>query len=582
MKYTSSEIKVKRSMAFKNSFNGMYCEKNAVKDILNLKCRPDGSLFVRPSRGYIRDFTDVNGIFADETLAYVDGQRLYYGGNVVDGIVLTPGEKQLLKIGSYLMVFPDGVYVNVDNPTKCGEMSLKIKMANVSAGLVDKDMKEIKCTVVDEYPEDAVNGCYYAVIGSDGTVTIKRYLNQVWEIAPTLVRINGTGLGDYFNVGDRITVERLENYIGSSAKVLWQNGNSLVVEGFIAVRRMFYNLYVKRSVPLFDYATVSGNRLYGVRRGRDASGDYVCRMYASAVGEPFNFYTDKGAMQADIEISGAFTGICDYLGSPVVFGENEIIETRVKNNSLVFTNVKGRGAERGASGSIAGANGVVYYKSRDGVCRYDGSFPERLLPLDECVWNDEIKTVGIYANGKYYIKITDNELKTAIYIYDEELKAWSRENDIGIKGFACRGRSIYATYENSGKQGLVLLNYGTSDENERQYCSSEGYPVSENEVSWSFEGAEIKADGFEGLLPVRAILRIKKEAGSHVAVGVIYDGMKNANEIVIDRELCGAVAIPIPLARCDTFRLTVRGSGECELFGYAVEMRKGGAAGIWK
>lgn len=582
MKYTSSEIKIKRETVKKSTFNGMYSEKNAVCDMLNLRRRSDGSLTARPQRGYIREFTDVNGIFADETLAYVDGQRLYYGGKEVDGIVLSPGEKQILKIGSYLMVFPDRVYVNVDNPSKCGEMSLKIKMASVTAMPVDKDMKEIKCTVVDDYPEDAVNGCYYVVIGSDGTVNMKRYLNLAWELAPTLVKISGSGLGNYFNVGDTVTVERLENYIGKSAKIIWQNSTSIVVEGFIAARCAFYNLYVKRTVPLFDYATVSGNRLYGVRRGQDLNGDVVCRMYASAVGEPFNFYTDKGALQADVEISGAFTGICDYLGSPVVFGENEIIETRVKNGSLIFTNVKGRGAQRGASKSIAGANGVVYYKSRDGVCRYDGSFPERILPLDECVWNDGENTAGIYVNGKYYIKITDSELKTAIYIYDEETKAWSRENDTGIKGFACRGRSVYATYENAGKQGLMLLNYGTSDEDEREYCSSDGYPVSEGAVSWSFEGEDIKADGFEGLLPIRAILRIKKPKGTIATVGVVYDGVEATDEIVIDRELDGSAVIPIPLARCDKFRLYVRGSGECDLLGYAVEMRRGGATGIWK
>ncbi len=565
------------------AFHGIKHGNGGLKDMLNLRPCADGSMATRAKRGYIRSFSDGNGIFADDTLAYVDSQRLYYGGQEVNGIVLTPGEKTILKIGSYLMVFPDKVYVNLEDPTRYGAMSLSIDIASTRIYPVSASRVEIKCTEVTELPDEPTNGAYFALRQSDGSVVLKRYLNKAWQICQPLVKIDSSLFGNLFNVGDTVVINSLKNYIGESAKILYRDSGSIIVEGFIESSTMFYNSTLKRVVPDFDYVTVSGNRLCGVRRGKDHNGEYVCKMYVSAIGEPLNFCTDKGAAEASVEISGAFTGICDYLGTPVAFGENEIIETRIKNGALLFTTVKSYGVERGAHNSIASANGVVYYKSRDGICRYDGSYPERILTLEECVWAESAPSPAIYVNGKYYIKITDNASKSVIYIYDDTLKSWSKENDPGIKGFACRGRSIYAQYEQGGAQGLMLLNYGTADEAERSYCSGEGYPVSEGDVAWSFESAEIGADSFSGVCPVRAILRLKKASAGRVTVGVIYDGDEKAEkQITVNESISGAVAIPIPLRRCDTFRLAVQGLCECTVLGYAVEMSEGGIPRGWR
>lgn len=582
MKYRASKINIKNETEGVTAFRGIKQGKNGLKDMLNLKCGADGSMTVRAKRGYIRPFSSGNGLFADDTLAYVDSQKLYYGGQEVSGIALTPGEKTILKIGSFLMVFPDKVYVNLDDPTRYGAMSLSLDIANTRVYPVSSSKVEIKCTEVTELPDEPTNGAYFAIRQSDGSVVLKRYLNKAWQICKPLVKIDSSLFGTLFNVGDTVVIDSLKNYIGESAKILYRDSGSIIVEGFIESSTMFYNVTLKRIVPDFDYVTVSGNRLCGVRRGKDHNGEYVCKMYASAIGEPFNFCADKGAVEASVEISGAFTGICDYLGLPVAFGENEIIETRIKNGSLLFTTVKSYGVERGAHNSIASANGVVYYKSKDGICRYDGSYPERILPLEESVWAENVSSPAIYVNGKYYIKITDNNSKSAIYIYDEELETWTKENDPGIKSFACRGRSIYAQYESGGNQGLMLLNYGLSNESERGYCSDEGYPIPEGDVAWSFESAEIGTDSFSGVCPVRAVIRMKKPEGVRVSVGVIYDGVKDERETTVDGETVGAITVPVPLRRCDTFRLTVRGVGQCTLLGYAVEMRQGGVSRAWR
>ena len=564
-------------------FKGIKSGGKGQTEIVNLKLCPDGALSVREKRGRIRAFSDVGGIYADDTLAYVDCQRLYYGGMEISGITLSPGEKKILKIGRFLLVFPDKVYVDLEDQSKCGQMSLTLSIPNLRMYPVNKNKTEIKINEVSEFPEDPVNSTYYAIKQSDGSVVIKRFLNNAWQVCTPLVKMDSSKLINMVNVGDTVSIDTLQNYIGEYAKVLSVDGGSIIVEGYINESRMFYTSTLTRYVPDFDFVTVSGNRLCGVRRGVDQSGRMVSKIYASAVGEPFNFIVGRGGCEADVDVSGAFTGVCDYLGSPLAFSESELIETRIKNGSMIYTKVKGYGVERGAHESVASANGTVYYKTKSGICVYDGSYPEKILELSGSPLMTDMPAPAVYLNGKYRIKITDPSGSSRIYVYDEESDSFVTEDDPGVLWFACRGQCIYAACEAGGEQSLMMLNYESANALDREYCSDKGFPIMESDIAWRLVGERVGQDSFGAVHPIRAVLRLEKPSGARVSIGVIYNAENRAEGVVsIDKESFGAVTVPISLRKCDHFRLSVEGLGECSILGYAVQLCEGGLQNGWR
>lgn len=60
-------------------------------------------------------YKNLNGILGDVGFAAVWGNDLYYMGGKVDGITLSDGEKRMLAMGAYILIFPDTVYYNTVN-----------------------------------------------------------------------------------------------------------------------------------------------------------------------------------------------------------------------------------------------------------------------------------------------------------------------------------------------------------------------------------------------------------------------------------------------------------------------------------
>jgi len=553
--------------------------KGALYGAKDMSSRAFPYICPRARRATVRELSSPNGLYGDDTLAYVDGGRLYYGGLEVSGLTLSDGDKDILKLGKYLLIFPDEVYFNTADEDDFGAMSVGFTARNGRVCCVDAELNEISYAVVTKEPDGAAVGDWCAIQGSDGALRLKRFDGYVWNEAETLLKLSASGIGASFRDGDTVECNGLDG-ISTGFRIVKKSLDALYFEGTVSAPVSLGAFGVSRTVPIFDYQTVSGGRLYGVRRGRDKSGSLVSRIYASAENDPLIFSALGGGAMMDIDISGAFTGICDYLGSAVAFSESDIVETRIKNGALIGTVIKGYGLESGAERSAVSAGGALYYKSSVGVCVYDGSYPERISErLGDDVSLAEHGSPAIFASGKYYIKLSDSELGSAIYVYDTENKLWLRETDPGVKRFAKRRENAYALLENGE---LILLDSEQADENELTYCSGSGYPIIEDEFEWSLETAEIGSDNLKSVCPVRLTLRLVKSEGSEVKIGVIYDGQDVCGETVVYRETFGAVSVPIPLKRADTFRLRISGSGEWVFKGFTVEYRAGGEAKAWR
>lgn len=589
MKYKEGITKIKNETVTVTDLGGIggkSGEKGGLRFCENLLSDGQRSLSVRGRRAVIRELGSLDGIFADDTLVYADSGRLFYGGLQVDGIYLTGGDKRILKHGKYVIVFPDEIYYNTADPSDYGSLSVSYSFdTGVYACCVNGQLEEISYSVLGKVPDGAESGDYCAVRTTDGSLTMKRYDGSSWIPEQCYIKVYAPSIGKSFRVGDTVECRGLEKAVGGAFKIIAKQDNALFCEGILEARVDATGQFsATRDFPKLDFVTVSGGRIWGVRRGRDNFGSLVSRIYASSEGDPFNFSELSGGMYCDIDVCGAFTGICDYLSSPIAFTESEIIEVLVKNGRLIPTVIKGYGVETGADNSIVCEQGKLYYKSGVGVCRYDGSYPERISP--EVEYALKITPTGapaVAVSGRYYVKLSDGLSDSALYVYDIEHGKWYRENDIGVKAFAKRHENAYALFDNGEARGIMLMNYDEAHENERCYCCAQGYPLVEDEIKWSFQSQSLWADELSAILPIRLAVRMKKPQESSVRVGMIYDGEVRPSDVTeISRGTDGAVNVPVKSKRCDTARLFIEGQGQFKLLGYALTYRSGGESRAWK
>ena len=84
------------------------------------------TLSVREKRKTIAALDKPNGLAAKESLIWVDGRTLYSNGLAID-LALTDGEKQLVSMGAYLLIWPDKKYVNTQNLSDRGSLENAIQ-----------------------------------------------------------------------------------------------------------------------------------------------------------------------------------------------------------------------------------------------------------------------------------------------------------------------------------------------------------------------------------------------------------------------------------------------------------------------
>ena len=79
------------------------------------------TLSVREKRKAVMALDRPNGLAAKDCLIWVDGRTLYINGAAID-LTLTDGEKQLVSMGAYLLIWPDKMYINTQDLSDKGSM----------------------------------------------------------------------------------------------------------------------------------------------------------------------------------------------------------------------------------------------------------------------------------------------------------------------------------------------------------------------------------------------------------------------------------------------------------------------------
>lgn len=361
-----------------------------------------------------------------------------------------------------------------------------------------------------------------------------------------------------FNVQDAVEIKGISREYDKTYTVYAANSAGLILNGFIdgsIVRGISASntVTLRRRVPEMDFVIECNNRLWGCRYGvSESGGSVINEIYASALGDPFNWYRYDGTADdcwtAEVGVDGEFTGAAVYGGYPVFFKENAIIRIWGSMPSNFQTAVYNyRGVKSGSSESLVICDEVLYWHSIDGVVAYTGSVPEKIDAAlgDICYRNAAAGSV----RGRVYISMEDSAGEWHLFVYDTRRGLWHREDSTHVRQFLRDGADLYAITDggNVMKVSTVDLSEGTED--------FEWYAVSGNTGYGEVGEKRLKKVKLRAEIPI----------GSELDVSVSYDGGEPEKCRSTEGNGEGVQNIAFIPKRCDRFRICLSGRGVCRI-----------------
>lgn len=520
----------------------------------------------RKKRGRVSVLTAPGGLLAKEKLAYVDNGTLYYDGAATAVTGLSGGEKQLVSMGAYIVIFPDKRYCNTADPTDHGSLDASYtSTGNVSFSPCRQDGSAYPTpTVSATEPSSPTNGALWIDTSKD-THVIKQWASASYdwiEIPTVYTKITFVSYGEIpalFKEHDGVTISGAGADVANGDKVICSLGGNantkdyVVVAGLLeqAVTQSSGYVKIERRAPDLDYVVECRNRLWGCRYG-----DGLNEIYCCALGDFKNWRQYMGlstdSWTASVGSDGPWTGAVSFMGCPLFFKENRIHRVSIAaNGAHQITDTACRGVQPGSGKSLQVVNETLFYKSRSDICIYQGGFPKSISePLGELpFYNAAAGTIG----DRYYISMQDGGGEWSLFVYDSKRGFWLREDALQVKDFAQLGNELYAI---SGENELLALQ-GTVGEKESY-------------VRWQAETGLMYYQYPDRKYVQRYNLRLYMEEGAEVDVYIMYDSSGEwIRQGRIRMKGTRTVTLPIRPRRCDHLRMKLIGKGEVRLYSIA-------------
>lgn len=543
-------------------------------DMKNLSSTLYPLLSNRKKRGRVQTMTEPGGLLAKEYLAYVDDGTLYYDNEATPVTGLTAGDKQLVSMGAYIVIFPDKVYYNTDDATDYGSLdSVYTSTGNVKFRMCKMDGTEYATpTTSATAPESPENGDLW--IDTSQTIhVLKQYsaaTNEWTSIVTVYTKITFISEGEVpglFKDNDGITISGAEADVNGE-KVIYGVGQDssnldyIIVTGLLeqAVDQTTGTVKLERKSPDMDYVCECQNRLWGCKYGNNLNEIYCC-----ALGDFKNWRQYMGlstdSWTASVGTDGPWTGCINYLGMPIFFKENRMHKVSVSaSGAHQLTDLPCRGVQQGSSKSLVVVNETLFYKNRAGVCAYQGGFPTTIsAQFGEQMFSDAVAgSVG----DKYYISMTDGT-DWHLFVYDVRRGLWMREDNLHALSFAALGDELYCI---SADNGLLALNGSEGD--------LEPY------VDWEAETGMLYYQMPDRKYVSRFNVRLFMEEGAELDIYMMYDSNGEwKRQGRIKKRGTNTVTVPIRPRRCDHCRIKLVGRGEVRIYSIAKILTYGSDVG---
>lgn len=583
-------------------------------DMRNLSSDNFPVLSPRPKRGtyisYGQTAPRTAALISKDNLCWVDGIDFYVNG-VKQAITLDPQyadtERQLISMGAYVIIMPDRMYINTISPTTDYGNIEAVYAPTTTAGVtytmctLSGDALDSTPTVSPNEPADPDNMDLW-IDTSQTPHILKQYSasSGMWvQVAATYVKIASANIALGFKELDGVRIsgivpEQLAD-LNNKTSILYKvsrdeesNGlhDYIVVAGILdeAVSQETA-VNVSRRMPAMDFVIECQNRLWGCRYGQDNQGNVVNEIYASKLGDFKNWDCFMGvstdSYRASCGTDGQFTGAITHQNYPLFWKENVLHKVYGSYPAQYqITQNTCRGVQKGAGKSLAIVNEVLYYKSRNGVCAYDGSLPgevsyafgeDHFTGLDDSI-TDKLRNGAVAGShgNKYYINMkSDMDGKWWLFVYDTAYQVWHKEDEFRADSFcSCKNEFYYIDHET--KHIRTMFGSGTADTEPILWMAETG--VLGTSIGVAEGSAALPGKKYIGQLLVRMSLAI----GTRVDFYFEYDsdGVWRRVSSVTGRNLRSFYTVLRP-RRCDHCRMRIVGVGEAKIFSIAKTIEQG-------
>lgn len=570
---------------FRGYNHNMRIGKGEFYDMENMTSSSYPLLSPRNKRGFYTGGGSICAMIAKDQLCYVDGTAFVIGTDRVE-MGLSTGEKSLVSMGAYVIILPDKKYINtVDTEDRGNIESAMTTIGPVSFSLCQLTGEPFDVTVTaDQEPEDIENTKYWMDTGTTPNV-LKQYSKAagMWVSIPTTyIRISSYGIGVPFQKGDGVTISGLKDTqlmdnatgeafedgdlaaIDGSFVVMDRGDDFLIITGMLGNARTISNsLSVKRAMPELDFCIESGNRLWGCRYGVGADGKAINEIYASKLGDFKNWSCFQGVSTdsyvASCGTDGPWTGAITHMGYPLFFKEDVVHKVYGQfPANFQIQDTACRGVQKGSHKSLAIVGEILYYKSRLGVCAYDGSLPTEISQaLGDIAY---ARAVAGSHGSKYYINMMDSAGVYHLFVYDAAKNMWHREDNVQVKTFCSFGNEMYYLDAKDG-QIKTILGSGTSVE---------------GAIHWMAQTGLMCVDDPDKKYISRIQIRLQMELESTVDIYIEYDSSGRWEKAGTMRGTrLGSVNLPVRPKRCDHMRLKIEGVGPARIFSICKNIEQG-------
>lgn len=547
---------------------------------------------------------DINGIISKDAPVTVRGTKVYVNNVEVTGLTVTNGKKQLIGMGAYVIIMPDKKYVNTAKLTDYGNIDAAyVTTGTVTYTMCNADGEDYTGVFVSaSEPSDPTNKMLW-IDTSEEKHVLKQFsmTTSVWvSIQTTYVKIKHPNIASSFKQWDGVKISGIDPTITQLAdlegktSVLYNAyhdpgdasvpraegvNDYLVVVGILDTEAQQAGaLSVSRTMPLMDFVIESNNRLWGCRYGTNNDGEVVNEIYASKLGDFKNWFVYLGlstdSYAASCGTDGQWTGAISHMGYPCFFKENVLhkVYGNVPANFQIQT-TPCRGVQKGAGESLAIVNEILFYKSREGVCAYDGSLPTSISKqfgnikytgLDTGTGYDPLRC-GAVAGGhrnKYYISMLSEVDNTwNLFVYDASAGLWHREDNTRVRMFASLDDYMYFVSE---AEKTKLIGMGKTG------------GTMEGPVEWSADTGILGLSVADQKRITKLLIRMQMELNMTVRFYVEYDSSGDWEHIAsITGTTLRTFTLPLKPKRCDHFRLRIEGQGDAKIISITKTLEQG-------
>jgi len=465
-----------------------------------------------------------------------------------------------------------------------------VKIQECPSVLVDG--QKIYCRYVEPMKEEAVEGDYWCDLSDD---TLYCYARQgggfIWREEERPYQIVHKDFGERIKEYDGIDITgcTVSDDFNTNMIIYGAGRDYIIVSALldsVSLQGAADKMKFIRKIPKMDFVCELDNRLWGCSSENH-------EIYACRLGDPTNWYSYAGLASDSYAVTvgsqGDFTGCIPYLGYVYFFKENcihQIYGTEPSNYTI--TTIKARGCQKGSEKSLCIVNEVLYYKSPEAVCRFDGTVPQEIS--DDLGAEQYDEAVGGVLCNKYYVCMKNVWLRHVIFVYDTKLGMWHKEDEKCIREFANSGGGLYYI---DGDNCLGVVNreiLNTVIVPGMLFPYPEGRSViapgreltpgmvvsgSEEEVfDWYAETNVMGMDMPDNKYVSNITMRLQVEKVFRVYMQ--YDSSGVWEKVLdINQIKKRSLTIPIRVRRCDHFKIRFEGTGAFRLFSYAKTIEQG-------